>query len=102
MQKRICNIPFPCVFSAWESPRDERKRRFLSIKWSIHLIDGAVQQSLSYGTRFYSCAVPRNEQEHPLKQKARAMMPHSTRSLGEEKEAHDFFGKNMLLSVSYN
>ena len=35
---------FPCAFSARESRRDERKRRFLSIKWRIHLIDEAVQR----------------------------------------------------------
>ena len=37
---------FPCAFSARESRRDERKRRFMSIKWRIHLIEGAVQQPL--------------------------------------------------------
>ena len=35
---------FLAPFYAQESRRDERKRRFMSIKWRIHLIDGAVQQ----------------------------------------------------------
>jgi len=37
---------FLAPFYAQESRRDERKRRFMSIKWRIHLIEGAVQQPL--------------------------------------------------------
>ena len=49
---------FPSAFSARESRRDERKRRFMSIKWRIHLIEGAVQQPLSlYFPRFHGIAV---------------------------------------------
>ena len=33
--------------------------------------------------QFPSCVAPQNGQDHLLKQKACAMMPHSTRSLGE-------------------
>jgi len=35
---------FLAPFYAQESHRDERKRRFKSIKWRIHLIERAVQQ----------------------------------------------------------
>jgi hypothetical protein len=42
---------FLAPFYAQESRRDERKRRFMSIKWRIHLIDGAVQQPLTHPQR---------------------------------------------------